>query len=133
MAPSISKTPRLVFSLIGASVLALLVVPSIVDRIELGTYMLAPAIAGGEVELLGGRIDLIESFVEKLDAAGVDVRETANGIATKRRADHIKAVDVTTEVFPGFPTDLQAQMMAMLCTADGVSNLEETIFEKLNF
>jgi UDP-N-acetylglucosamine 1-carboxyvinyltransferase len=103
--------------------------PVVVDRIELGTYMLAPAIAGGEVELLGGRIDLIESFVEKLDAAGVDVWETANGIATKRRADHIKAVDVKTEVFPGFPTDLQAQMMAMLCTADGVSNLEETIFE----
>jgi UDP-N-acetylglucosamine 1-carboxyvinyltransferase len=103
--------------------------PVVVDRIELGTYMLAPAIAGGEVELLGGRIDLIESFVEKLDAAGVDVWETANGIATKRRADHIEAVDVTTEVFPGFPTDLQAQMMAMLCTADGVSNLEETIFE----
>jgi UDP-N-acetylglucosamine 1-carboxyvinyltransferase len=103
--------------------------PVVVDRIELGTYMLAPAIAGGEVELLGGRIDLIESFVEKLDAAGVDVRETANGIATKRRSDHIKAVDVTTEVFPGFPTDLQAQMMAMLCTADGISNLEETIFE----
>ena len=103
--------------------------PVVVDRIELGTYMLAPAIAGGEVELLGGRIDLIESFVEKLDAAGVSVWETANGIATKRRADHIKAVDVTTEVFPGFPTDLQAQMMAMLCTADGVSNLEETIFE----
>ena len=103
--------------------------PVVVDRIELGTYMLAPAIAGGEVELLGGRIDLIESFVEKLDAAGVDVWETANGIATKRRADYIKAVDVTTEVFPGFPTDLQAQMMAMLCTADGVSNLEETIFE----
>jgi UDP-N-acetylglucosamine 1-carboxyvinyltransferase len=103
--------------------------PVVVDRIELGTYMLAPAIAGGEVELLGGRIDLIEAFVEKLDAAGVDVWETENGIATKRRADHIKAVDVTTEVFPGFPTDLQAQMMAMLCTADGVSNLEETIFE----
>ena len=103
--------------------------PVVVDRIELGTYMLAPAIAGGEVELLGGRIGLIEAFVEKLDAAGVDVWETENGIATKRRADHIKAVDVTTEVFPGFPTDLQAQMMAMLCTADGVSNLEETIFE----
>ncbi len=103
--------------------------PVVVDRIELGTYMLAPAIAGGEVELVGGRIDLIEAFVEKLDAAGVDVWETANGIATKRRADHIKGVDVTTEVFPGFPTDLQAQMMAMLCTADGVSNLEETIFE----
>lgn len=103
--------------------------PVVVDRIELGTYMLAPAIAGGEVELLGGRIDLIEAFVEKLDAAGVEVWETEHGIATKRRSDHINAVDVTTEVFPGFPTDLQAQMMAMLCTAQGVSILEETIFE----
>ena len=103
--------------------------PVVTDRIELGTYMLAPAIAGGEVELLGGRIDLVKSFVEKLDEAGVDVWETEAGLKVKRRSDHIKAVDVRTEVFPGFPTDLQAQMMAMLCTADGVSNLEETIFE----
>ena len=103
--------------------------PVVVDRIELGTYMLAPAIAGGEVECLGGRIDLIQAFVEKLDAAGIDVTETKSGLRVKRRDDHIRAVDVRTEVFPGFPTDLQAQMMALMCTAQGVSMLEETIFE----
>ena len=103
--------------------------PVVTDRIELGTYMLAPVFAGGEVECLGGRLDLVGSFVEKLDAAGVDVTETKDGLKVKRRTDRAKAVDVTTEVFPGFPTDLQAQMMAMLCTADGTSVLEEKIFE----
>ncbi len=103
--------------------------PVVTDRIELGTYMLAPVFAGGEVECLGGRLDLVGSFVEKLDAAGVDVTETKDGLKVKRRTDRAKAVDVTTEVFPGFPTDLQAQMMAMLCTAQGTSVLEEKIFE----
>ncbi|SIT82125.1 UDP-N-acetylglucosamine 1-carboxyvinyltransferase [Yoonia rosea] len=103
--------------------------PVVTDRIELGTYMLAPVFAGGEVECLGGRLDLVGSFVEKLDAAGVDVSETDHGLKVKRRTDRAQAVDVTTEVFPGFPTDLQAQMMAMLCTADGTSVLEEKIFE----
>ena len=101
----------------------------VTDRIELGTYMLAPAICGGEVELLGGRRDLLAAFCDKLDEAGIDVTETEAGLSVRRRSDHIKAVDVATEPFPGFPTDLQAQMMALLCTADGVSNLEETIFE----
>ena len=101
----------------------------VTDRIELGTYMLAPAICGGEVELLGGRIDLLAAFCEKLDAAGVDVSETPDGLTVKRKNNDIKAVDVTTEPFPGFPTDLQAQMMALLCTATGTSVLEEKIFE----
>ncbi|WP_299961731.1 UDP-N-acetylglucosamine 1-carboxyvinyltransferase [uncultured Roseobacter sp.] len=101
----------------------------VTDRIELGTYMLAPAICGGEVELLGGRISLLEAFCEKLDAAGVEVSETDAGLKVRRRADAIHAVDVTTEPFPGFPTDLQAQMMALLCTAEGTSVLEEKIFE----
>ncbi|WP_394177580.1 UDP-N-acetylglucosamine 1-carboxyvinyltransferase [Yoonia maritima] len=103
--------------------------PVVTDRIELGTYMLAPVFAGGEVECLGGRMDLVTSFVEKLDAAGVEVTETPDGLKVKRRGDRANAVDVTTEVFPGFPTDLQAQMMAMLCTAEGTSVLEEKIFE----
>lgn len=103
--------------------------PVVTDRIELGTYMLAPVFAGGEVECLGGRLDLVGSFVEKLDAAGVDVTETPDGLKVKRRTDRAMAVDITTEVFPGFPTDLQAQMMAMLCTAQGTSVLEEKIFE----
>nr|WP_304504920.1 UDP-N-acetylglucosamine 1-carboxyvinyltransferase [Defluviimonas sediminis] len=103
--------------------------PVVADRIELGTYMIAPAIAGGEVELIGGRIDLLPAFCEKLDAAGVSVSETDKGLRVARKNGRIRAVDVKTEVFPGFPTDLQAQMMALMCTAEGVSVLEETIFE----
>lgn len=103
--------------------------PVVTDRIELGTYMLAPAICGGEVELLGGRMDLIGAFCEKLDLAGIEVTETDKGLKVKRRGDRVSAVDVTTEPFPGFPTDLQAQMMALLCTAEGTSTLEEKIFE----
>ena len=101
----------------------------VTDRIELGTYMLAPAICGGEVELLGGRMGLVGSFVEKLTAAGVDVEETEAGLKVSRRNGRVRSVDVVTEPFPGFPTDLQAQMMALMCTADGVSVLEERIFE----
>lgn len=101
----------------------------VTDRIELGTYMLAPAICGGEVELLGGRINLVGAFCEKLDAAGINVTETDKGLKVSRKNGRIRAVDVTTEPFPGFPTDLQAQMMALLCTAEGTSVLEEKIFE----
>ncbi|NIZ62337.1 UDP-N-acetylglucosamine 1-carboxyvinyltransferase [Sedimentitalea sp. CY04] len=103
--------------------------PVVTDRIELGTYMLAPAICGGEVELLGGRLDLVSSFCEKLDAAGISVEETDKGLKVARKSGRVRAVDVVTEPFPGFPTDLQAQMMALLCTADGTSVLEEKIFE----
>ncbi len=103
--------------------------PVVTDRIELGTYMLAPAICGGEVECLGGRIDLLAAFCEKLDAAGVSVTETDRGLKVSRKNGRVRAVDVVTEPFPGFPTDLQAQMMALLCTAEGTSVLEEKIFE----
>jgi UDP-N-acetylglucosamine 1-carboxyvinyltransferase len=101
----------------------------VTDRIELGTYMLAPAIAGGEVECLGGRIELVAAFAERLDAAGLSVTETARGLKVARKNGRIRAVDVETAPFPGFPTDLQAQMMALLCTAEGTSRLEERIFE----
>jgi len=101
----------------------------VTDRIELGTYMLAPAICGGEVELLGGRMGLVAAFAEKLDAANVSVEETADGLKVSQKLGRIRAVDVATEPFPGFPTDLQAQMMALMCTADGTSVLEENIFE----
>ncbi|CAD0185988.1 UDP-N-acetylglucosamine 1-carboxyvinyltransferase [Ruegeria sp. THAF57] len=101
----------------------------VTDRIELGTYMLAPAMCGGEVELLGGRMSLVESFAAKLDAAGVNVTETDKGLKVARKNGRVSAVDVVTEPFPGFPTDLQAQMMALMCTAEGTSVLEERIFE----
>ena len=103
--------------------------PVVTDRIELGTYMLAPAICGGEVTCLGGRIELVQSFCEKLDEAGISVTQSERGLTVARKNGRIRAVDVRTEPFPGFPTDLQAQMMALLCTAEGVSDLEETIFE----
>lgn len=101
----------------------------VTDRIELGTYMLAPAICGGEVELLGGRRSLLESFCAKLEAAGVEIIENDNSLTVRRGDNRVKAVDVVTEPFPGFPTDLQAQMMALMCTAEGTSVLEEKIFE----
>ncbi|MBB5516581.1 UDP-N-acetylglucosamine 1-carboxyvinyltransferase [Rubricella aquisinus] len=99
------------------------------DRIELGTYMLAPAIAGGEVTLLGGRRDLLGAFCEKLEQAGMRITESPRGLTVARIADTILPTDVTTEPYPGFPTDLQAQMMALLTLAQGESVLEETIFE----
>ena len=101
----------------------------VTDRIELGTYMLAPAFTGGEVECLGGRIELLEAFCEKLDEAGITVEQTLKGLKVKRSNADIRAINVRTEPFPGFPTDLQAQMMALLCTATGTSVLEEKIFE----
>ena len=103
--------------------------PVVTDRIELGTYMLAPAITGGEVELLGGKLSLVESFTAKLNEAGIDVEETDRGLKVRRANGRVSAVDVVTEPFPGFPTDLQAQMMALMCTAEGTSVLEEKIFE----
>lgn len=103
----------------------------VADRIELGTYMIAPAIAGGEVELLGGRRDLVSSFSDKLEEAGVEITEdkAKGSLTVHRKNGRVEAVNVRTEVFPGFPTDLQAQMMALMCTANGTSVLEETIFE----
>ena len=103
--------------------------PVVPDRIELGTYMLAPAMCGGAGECLGGRLELAAAAGEKLDEAGITVAETERGVKVSRGNGRVKAVDVTTEPFPGFPTDLQAQMMALMCIAEGTSVLEEKIFE----
>ena len=103
--------------------------PVVTDRIELGTYMLVPAITGGSIELIGGRMSLVTAFAEKLAETGVEIKETQRGLRVSRKNGRVSAVDVKTEPFPGFPTDLQAQMMALLCTANGTSVLEETIFE----
>ncbi len=101
----------------------------VTDRIELGTYMLAPAICGGQVECLGGKRALLEVFCDKLEEAGISIEETPRGLKVARKNGRINAVDVETAPFPGFPTDLQAQMMALLCTANGKSTLHENIFE----
>jgi UDP-N-acetylglucosamine 1-carboxyvinyltransferase len=81
------------------------------------------------VELIGGSMDLLPAFCEKLQEGGISITQTNEGVKVARANGRIHAVDVKTEVFPGFPTDLQAQMMALMCTADGTSVLEETIFE----
>ena len=91
--------------------------------------MLAPAICGGEVTCIGGGLGLLQSFAEKLDEAGISVEEVGGNVRVARKNGRVSAVDVKTAPFPGFPTDLQAQVMALLCTADGTSQLEETIFE----
>lgn len=101
----------------------------ITDRIELGTYMTAPGIAGGEVECLGGRRDLLAAFCDKMEEAGLEITETEKGLKVRHPGGRLKAVNVATAPFPGFPTDLQAQFMAMMCFAEGTSVLEETIFE----
>lgn len=103
--------------------------PVISDRIELGTYMLAPVIAGGKLEISGGNIQLLSAFVEKLTQIGVSIKKSDDRIIVEGPQERVKAIDIKTGVFPGFPTDLQAQMMALLCTANGTSLLHETIFE----
>jgi UDP-N-acetylglucosamine 1-carboxyvinyltransferase len=99
------------------------------DRIETGTYAMAAAIAGGEVELVNTRADLIGSVIPLLEAIGTDVTATNRGLKVHRNGVRPVAVDVTTAPFPGFPTDLQAQFMALMATADGTSHIRETIFE----
>ncbi len=99
------------------------------DRIESASYAVAAAITGGSLELAGARPDLIESVSDALAAAGVEVTATANGLRVARRNGPLTGVDVMTEPFPGFPTDMQAQLMALMAVADGASMITETIFE----
>ena len=99
------------------------------DRIETGTYAFAAAVAGGEIELSGTRADLIGSIIPLLQAVGTEVQETNRGLKVHRNGVRPNSVDVETEPFPGFPTDLQAQFMALMATASGTSHIKETIFE----
>jgi UDP-N-acetylglucosamine 1-carboxyvinyltransferase len=99
------------------------------DRIETGTYMMAAAITGGALELEGGDYQTVAAVARALDGAGVEVSETPKGIRVRRRDGALAGVDVMTEPFPGFPTDLQAQMMAAMATATGAAMITETIFE----
>jgi len=99
------------------------------DRIETGTYAMAAAVAGGEIELTGTRADLIGALVDLLKAAGAEVEETNRGLTVARNGVRPKSVSAATAPFPGFPTDLQAQLMALMATAEGTSHIRETIFE----
>ena len=99
------------------------------DRIETGTYAMAVAMTGGDVLLQNARPELLQSALDVLTQAGVTVTPTNEGIRIARNGAGLNAVDVTTEPFPGFPTDLQAQLMALMTKAKGTSHITETIFE----
>lgn len=98
------------------------------DRIEAGTYMVAAAMTGGEVKLLNARADLLDAVIEKLREAGATVTSDANSITVKSNGK-LKAVNIRTAPHPAFPTDMQAQFMALNVVAEGVAKVTETIFE----
>lgn len=99
------------------------------DRIETGTYAMAVAMTGGDVLLEGARVELLEGVINTLRLAGAEITITQEGIRVVRNGQGITAVDMITEPFPGFPTDLQAQFMALMTKARGTSKIRETIFE----
>lgn len=98
------------------------------DRIEAGTFMIASAMTGGEIEILGCRPEHLSAVIEKLRSVGADVELKEASLVVKG-PDSVRSVDITTMPFPGFPTDLQAQFMALMCIARGSSIIKESIFE----
>src|SRR5437660_10179164 len=99
------------------------------DRIETGTYAMAVAMAGGDVLLENARPELLQAALDVLVQAGVEISATNTGLRVQRNGAGLAPVDVTTSPFPGFPTDLQAQLMALMTRAKGTSRITETIFE----
>ncbi|MET0482235.1 MAG: UDP-N-acetylglucosamine 1-carboxyvinyltransferase [Aestuariivirgaceae bacterium] len=99
------------------------------DRIEAGTYAIATAMTGGDVQLSGARPELLQSALDVLAQAGAEIGVNDDGIRIRRNGNGIKPVQVATAPFPGFPTDLQAQLMALMVRAQGASAITETIFE----
>ena len=99
------------------------------DRIETGTYAMAVAMTGGDVLLQNARPELLQAALDVLAQAGATVTPTNEGIRVARNGAGLAPVDVTTAPFPGFPTDLQAQLMALMTRAEGTSRITETIFE----
>ncbi|USG62050.1 UDP-N-acetylglucosamine 1-carboxyvinyltransferase [Sneathiella marina] len=99
------------------------------DRIETGTYAIAAAITGGEIELTNTDSDLIKSVIDVLIEAGADVVPTESGLIVSRNTAVLNGVDIMTLPYPGYPTDMQAQMMALMTVADGAAMITETIFE----
>ncbi len=99
------------------------------DRIETGTYIIAAGMAGGTVRLKNARIDDLSAVLGHLSQAGIEVEKDGGDIIVRREIERLRGVDIMTEPHPGFPTDLQAQFMAMLCIAEGAGLVTETIFE----
>ncbi len=101
----------------------------VADRIETGTFAMAVAMTGGDVYLKGTQPHLLQAALDALEQAGVTIESDNGGIRVQRSGTSLKPVNIETEPFPGFPTDLQAQFMALMTMADGVSEIRETIFE----
>ncbi len=99
------------------------------DRIEMGSYAMAAGAAGGELFLRNGRIELLAAAAGALEEAGLKLTAEDGGVRVKRVVDRLRAVNIVTQPHPGFFTDLQAQFMALMAIADGVSVIKETIFE----
>jgi len=101
----------------------------VADRIEAGSFAMAAAITGGDLELLGANRDTLKGAFRLMGRTGALVEETPDGLRVRSQGGKIHGVDAMTEPFPGFPTDLQAQFMALMCLSDGASMITETIFE----
>lgn len=99
------------------------------DRIEAGTFLAAVAVAGGEVEIKDFPFEHLEAVVEKFKEAGLQVEKLSENRALVKKTENLKGTDIVTQPYPGFPTDMQAQFMAAMCTAQGTSVIKETIFE----
>jgi UDP-N-acetylglucosamine 1-carboxyvinyltransferase len=99
------------------------------DRIETGTYAIAAAITGGDIILKGTSMDLMSGFMAQLQKTGTTVEEVSDGIRVQGKSESMIGVDIMTEPFPGFATDLQAQMMALMTVCNGAAMITETIFE----
>jgi len=102
--------------------------PIVADRIETGTYLCAVAITGGEVRLHGANLAHLGALAHALTEAGAEITET-DGTVLVRRVDGLRGIDAMTEPYPGFPTDMQAQFMAVMAVAEGAAMVTETIFE----
>jgi UDP-N-acetylglucosamine 1-carboxyvinyltransferase len=99
------------------------------DRIETGTYAMAVAASGGSAELLNTSLDLLPTVQQVLEQAGVKFDPLSTGFRVTSPKDHLRCVDITTDPYPGYPTDLQAQLIALMSLAQGTSRVTETIFE----
>ncbi|ODT80803.1 MAG: UDP-N-acetylglucosamine 1-carboxyvinyltransferase [Pelagibacterium sp. SCN 64-44] len=105
------------------------IVEVIPDRIETGTFAMAAAMTGGDVLLKGARPEHLQAALDILARTGADLTTEANGLRVRRNGNGIQPVDMETDPFPGFPTDLQAQFMALMTMSSGTSEIRETIFE----
>lgn len=130
MGAKISGAGSSVITIIGVNKLHGAKHKIIADRIEAGTYIAAAAITDGCLKLYGFDSQLLEGFKDKMEMAGIAIKDLGNEIVEVKRSQKIlMAVDITTQPFPGFPTDMQAQFMSLMCVAEGTSTISENIFE----